>query len=257
MFPNFMRNPRIWIAIAVVTAIVLLRLSGFGELISLETLRTNRGALVAWVDANSFLASIAYVLVYICVVAFSVPGAVFLTLSGGFLFGAFTGTTLTSIGATVGATVVFLFAQTLFGRGAIDRLKVQYPNLIDGISKNAWSYLLVLRFVPIFPFFLVNLIAALVGVRLSTYVVTTFIGILPGTAVFSLAGAGLGSVLDQGHAFSVSSVMTPSVISALIGLAALSLAAIPIRKRLQKQNLIEQPKADAEPIAGSSRHGRD
>lgn len=242
MSSQFLRSPRTWIAIAIVAAIVLLRVSGLGELISLETLRTHRGALVAWVGANSFLASIAYVLAYVCVVAFSIPGAVFLTLSGGFLFGALTGTVLTSIGATVGATVVFLFAQSLFGKGAFDRLGAQYPSLVDGISKNAWSYLLVLRFVPIFPFFLVNLIAALVGVRLSTYVVTTFVGILPGTAVFSLAGAGLGNVLDQGQSFALSSVMTPTVVSALVGLAALSLVAIPIRKRLQKLNMIDHPK---------------
>ena len=243
MFPHFLRSPRTWIAIAIVAVIVLLRISGLGELISLETLRTHRGALVAWVYANSFVASIAYVLAYIGVVAFSIPGAVFLTLSGGFLFGALTGTMLTSIGATVGATVVFLFAQSLFGKSAFDRLGAQYPSLIDGVSKNAWSYLLVLRFVPIFPFFLVNLIAALVGVKLSTYVVTTLIGILPGTVVFSLAGAGLGSVLDQGQSFSVSSVLTPTVISALVGLAALSLIAIPIRKKLEKLNMIEQPKS--------------
>lgn len=246
MLSRVIQSPRMWIAVTIVALIVLLRVSGLGEVISLETLHTHRGALVAWVDAHSFLSIVAYVLVYICVVAFSVPGAVFLTLSGGFLFGALAGTVATSIGATAGATVVYLFAQTLFGKSTVDRLKTQYPTLIEGIRNDAWSYLLVLRFVPIFPFFLVNLVAALVGVRLSTYVLTTLIGILPGTAVFSLAGAGLGSVLDQGQSFSISSVMTPTVISALVGLAALSLAAIPIRKRLQKLALSADPKANPE-----------
>lgn len=234
MLANGLRNPKIWIAAAIIAVIVILRVSGLTEVISLDTLRNHRGDLIAWVDANRFAAALAYALVYICAVAFSVPGAVFLTLSGGFLFGAIGGTLLTSVGATVGATIVFLFAQLLFGRSAFERLSAQYPNLIEGISKHALSYLLVIRFAPVVPFFLVNLMAAFVGVRLPTYVATTFIGILPGTLVFSLAGAGLGGVLDQGQDFAISSVMTPTVISALLGLAALSLIAIPIRKRLQR-----------------------
>ena len=213
--------------------IIALRMTRLGELLSLDTLRTHRGMLVAWVEANNLLASTAYVLVYVSAVAFSLPGAAILTLTGGFLFGTALGTALTAIGATAGATIVFLFAKFLLGDRAFDRLATQYPNLVDGISENAWSYLLVLRFVPLFPFFLVNLVAAFVGVNLSTYVLTTLIGILPGTTVFSLSGAGLGTILDQGVSLSLGSVLTPTILFALVGLAALSLAAIPIRKRLQ------------------------
>jgi uncharacterized membrane protein YdjX (TVP38/TMEM64 family) len=229
---TFLKSPRFWIAVTAVTFIVALRMTKLGELLSLDTLRDHRGALVALVEANKLLASAGYILVYIAVVAFSFPGAAILTLAGGFLFGAALGTALTAVGATVGATVVFLFARFLLGDRAFDRLGAQYPNLIQGIRENAWSYLLVLRFVPLFPFFLVNLVAAFVGVKLSTYVLTTFFGILPGTAVYSLAGAGLGSILDQGGSISVGSILTPTILFALGGLAALSLAAIPIRKKL-------------------------
>jgi uncharacterized membrane protein YdjX (TVP38/TMEM64 family) len=104
----------------------------------------------------------------------------------------------------------------------------------EGIRRNAASYLLVLRLVPLFPFFLVNLVPAFVGVRLPIYVITTAIGILPGTAVFSLAGAGLGDVLAQGSDFDVGSVLTPEILGALIGLALLSLAAIPLKARFAK-----------------------
>ena len=229
---SFLRNPRFWLAVIAVAAIVLLRMSGLGGLLSLDTLRPHRAELVAWVQANELSAAAAYVLIYVGTVAFSLPGAAFLTVTGGFLFGALLATLLAAVGATVGATIVFLFAKALFGERALDRLATQYPNLVEGIRGNAWSYLLVLRLVPLFPFFLVNLAAAFVRVRLSTYVLTTLVGILPGTTVYSLAGAGLGSILDQGQDFSLASVFTPTIIAALVGLAALSLAAIPIRRML-------------------------
>jgi uncharacterized membrane protein YdjX (TVP38/TMEM64 family) len=245
-----LKTPRLWIAIAAVAIVVAFRTTEFGNLLSFDTLRAYRGALVGWVEGNIPVASSVYVLAYIGVVALSLPGAAFLTLAGGFLFGAALGTLLTAIGATVGATFVFLFAKFLFGDRVVERLGTQYPNLVEGVRENAWSYLLVLRFVPLFPFFLVNLIAAIVGIKLSTYVLTTFFGILPGTAVFSLSGAGLGSILDQGENFSIGAVLTPTVLSALVGLAALSLAAIPIRKRLKKLSITEAPPHGSLPSQG-------
>jgi uncharacterized membrane protein YdjX (TVP38/TMEM64 family) len=236
-----LKSARFWIAIIAVTVVVLLRISSLGHILSLDTLREHRSELLAWVDANRVLASVVYVLTYVGTVALSLPGATFLTLSGGFLFGALVGTALTAVGATIGATIVFVFARAVFGKNALDHLGSQYPDLVGGIRENAWSYLLVLRFVPLFPFFLVNLAAAFVRVPLSTYVITTFVGILPGTTVYSLSGAGLGSVLDQGSNFSVSSVFTPTVIAALVGLAMLSLAAIPVRKRLMRLNVSGAP----------------
>jgi uncharacterized membrane protein YdjX (TVP38/TMEM64 family) len=230
---SFLKNPRFWVAVGAVAIIVALRMTELGEILSLDTLRAHRGTLVTWVEANNLLASAVYVLVYIGAVAFSIPGAAILTLTGGFLFGTALGTALTAAGATAGATIIFLFAKLLVGDSVFDRLGTQYPSLVDGIRKNAWSYLLVLRFVPLFPFFLVNLVAAFVGVKLLTYVITTTFGILPGTIVYSLSGAGIGTILDQGENVSVGTILTPTILFALFGLAALSLAAIPIRKRLQ------------------------
>jgi uncharacterized membrane protein YdjX (TVP38/TMEM64 family) len=218
----------------VIGLIVALRATGLTDHLSLATLAAHREALGAFVAANLLLAGLAYVGIYVVAVAFSFPGAVFLTLSGGFLFGAAGGTALTVVGATIGATLVFLFAQRLFGADALDRLGPKARALGEGIRRNAASYLLVLRLVPLFPFFLVNLVPAFVGVRLGTYVVTTALGILPGTAVFSLAGAGLGEVLAMGGAFDPRAVLTPQILGALVGLAALSLAAIPLKARFAK-----------------------
>lgn len=226
---------RLRLVIGALVAFGLLHWSGLASYLSLDTLKTHRVALTAWVNSNVVLAAGAYVLAYVAGVAFSMPGAVFLTLSGGFLFGAALGTLLTVTGATIGATIIFLFARTLFGENALDRFGAPAAKLADGIRRNAGSYLLVLRLVPLFPFFFVNLVPAFVGVPLATYVLTTLLGIIPGTAVFSLAGAGLGTVLDQGGAITPASILTREIVGGLIGLAALSLAAIPIKKRFEQR----------------------
>jgi len=234
-FSRLLTDRRLWLVLAALAAFAIIRWSGLGEILSLETLRTHREALAGWVGGNVVVASLAYVAAYVAAVGFSLPGAVFLTLAGGFLFGAALGTLLTVTGATIGATLVFLFAKAIFGANALDRFGAPAARLADGIRRNAASYLLVLRLVPLFPFFLVNLVPAFVGVTLPVYVATTFFGIIPGTAVFSLAGAGLGAVLDQGGALTPGAILTPEIVAGLLGLAALSLAAIPLRRRFEKR----------------------
>ncbi|WP_191086298.1 TVP38/TMEM64 family protein [Roseococcus microcysteis] len=227
-----LRDRRLWLALAAVALVLALRFTGLGDFLSLETLARHRATLSGFVAGNAVLAGLVYVAVYAAAVALSVPGAVILTLAGGFLFGAFWGTALAVVGATLGATGVFLFAGLLFGEKALDRFGAPARRLAEAIRRNAASYLLVLRLVPLFPFFLVNLVPAFVGVRLPVYVVTTFLGIIPGTAVFSLTGAGLGNILDAGGTLDLRSVLSPEILAGLLGLAALSLAAIPLRKRL-------------------------
>jgi uncharacterized membrane protein YdjX (TVP38/TMEM64 family) len=232
---KLLKSRQFWIVVAALVVVLGLRAAGLGDLLSLETLARHRKTLLGFVEANLVAAALAYVGIYVVAVAFSVPGAVFLTLSGGFLFGAVGGTALTVVGATIGATLVFLFAQRLFGTDALDRLGPKARALGEAIRRNAASYLLVLRLVPLFPFFLVNLVPAFAGVGLPTYVATTAFGILPGTAVFSLAGAGLGDVLAMGGEFDPRRVLTPQILGALIGLAVLSLAAIPLKARFERR----------------------
>lgn len=231
---RILRDRRVLVVLAALLLVVLLRATGASEQLSLATLAAHRDALAAFVAANLVLAAVAYVAFYVVAVATSLPGAVFITLAGGLLFGAAGGTALTVLGATAGATVVFLFAGRIFGAGALDRMGPAAQRLAEGIRRNAASYLLVLRLVPLFPFFLVNLVLAFVGVPLRTYVATTAIGILPATTVFSLAGAGLGDVLAMGDDFDLRGVLTPEIVAALVGLALLSLAAIPLKARFAR-----------------------
>ncbi|PZW43042.1 putative membrane protein YdjX (TVP38/TMEM64 family) [Humitalea rosea] len=231
---RLLRDRRLWIAVAVVAVLLGLRATGLGDILSLETLRTHRAWLSGLVAEHRLVAALLYTLVYVVVVALSIPGAVILTLAGGFLFGALLGTLLAVVGATIGAVLVFLLARAVFGPDALDRFGPRAAGLAEGIRRNAWSYLLVLRLVPLFPFFLVNLVPPFVGVRLPVYALTTCLGILPGTAVFSLSGAGLGSVLDAGGSLDLGSILTPQIIGALLGLAALSLLAIPLKARFAR-----------------------
>jgi uncharacterized membrane protein YdjX (TVP38/TMEM64 family) len=244
-----LRDKRLWAVLAIVALIVGARLSGLDRYLSLDALAEHRSALAALVRDHAVPIALAYVVVYAVAVALSFPGAVILTLTGGFLFGAVFGTALTVIGATAGATAVFLLARRIFGADALDRLGPRAQALAEGIRRNAASYLLVLRLVPLFPFFLVNLVPAFVGVRLSVYVVTTLIGILPGTFVFSLAGAGLGGVLDAGGTINPAAILTPEILGALGGLALLSLAAIPLKARFAARS----PQASGQSGAGKAR----
>ena len=136
-----------------------------------------------------------YAMIYIGAVTLSIPGALFLTMLGGFLFGWFLGGVMTIVGATIGAVIVFLIASTSIGDALVRRAGPRLKRLADGFREDAFAYLLFLRLVPLFPFWLVNLAPALFGVPLRTFALATAIGIVPGTLAFAVAGAGLDSVI--------------------------------------------------------------
>jgi uncharacterized membrane protein YdjX (TVP38/TMEM64 family) len=227
-------NWRLWLALAAAMLIAAAWYSGLGALISMDTLRAHRQELTQFVANHYWRAAMIYMAIYIVAVASSLPGAVFLTLAGGFFFGPSAGTAFTVFAATTGATLIFLFARTVCGDAILNRCGERGRRLAANIRRNAWPYLLALRLVPIFPFFLANLIFAFAGVRRTTFVWTTAIGILPGTLVFSLSGGGLGSLLEQGGTLSACSILTPEIIAGLTGLAVLSLAAIPLRRYCER-----------------------
>lgn len=203
---------------------------GLHKYLTLDTLRDNRAALAAYVSAHTVTAALAYVGLYIAVVALSLPAGVVLTLSGGLLFGAALGTMLTVIGATLGATALFLIARSAFGDTLRAKAGPFLAKMADGFAKDAFNYLLFLRLVPAFPFWAVNLAPALLGMKLVPYVVATGIGIIPGTAIFSLFGAGLGAVFERGEEVSLKSVLNPTLVAALIGMGLLSLLPIALRR---------------------------
>ena len=198
--------------------------------LTFEALRDNRVRLTGFVAQNGVLASVAYVLIYAAAVALSLPGGAVLTIAGGFLFGTLLGGVLVVLAATAGATLLFLIAKTALGDPLRARAGPFLKKMETGFQENALSYLLVLRLIPLFPFFIVNLFPAFLGVHLRTYVLATFVGIIPGSLVYASVGAGLGSVFDRSEAFSPSSVLTPQIAVALVGLAILALLPVVYRR---------------------------
>jgi len=198
--------------------------------LSFSTLAQHRVALLAWVGSNNWLAPLIYMLIYVVVVAFSLPGGAVMTISGGFLFGALMGGIYAVAGATLGATALFLIAKTSFGDYLLAKAGPVVKKMQAGFEENALSYMFVLRLMPLFPFFLVNLAPAFLGVPLRVYVIATFFGIMPATFVFALVGAGLGSVFDSGQSFSFQGILTPQMMAALGGLALLALLPVLYKK---------------------------
>lgn len=202
---------------------VLFFAAGLDRYVSFEMLREHRETLLAWVEADIIATAAAFALIYAAAVAFSLPGAGLLSITAGFLFGAWLGTILSVTAATAGATVIFAVAKTALGEPLRARAGPALKRVEDGFRENAFSYLLFLRLVPIFPFFVVNLAPAFMGVSLRTFVLATFIGIIPGGFVYVSVGAGLGSIFDEGGELSLESVITPQIMIALTGLAVLAL----------------------------------
>ncbi len=211
------------LAVAVIGAFTL------RDHLSFEALSENREHLTAFRDSNYLLAALIFVAVYIVIVAFSLPGATIATLTGGFLFGVFPGALFNITAATIGAIVIFLAAKWGLGEklaakmdgsdGAVKRIK-------DGIDENQWSMLFLIRLVPAVPFFVANLIPALVGVSLWRFAVSTFLGIIPGGVVYTSVGAGLGEVFDRGETPNLGIIFEPHILLPILGLCAL--AALPV-----------------------------
>jgi len=168
---------------------------GWHNLISFQQLALNQQALQAWIGENLIGALAVYMALYVVVVALSLPGGAVLTVAGGLLFGWLIGGVVTVVAATLGATAIFLIARSSLGEPLAARAGPWLGRFRSGFQENALSYLLFLRLVPVFPFWVVNLAPALLGVTLRDYVVATALGIIPGTFAFAFAGTGLDSVL--------------------------------------------------------------
>ncbi len=214
----------------IVLLMVAAYLSGIGSWLSLEKLREHRLTLQEWVVANPLQAPLTFMAVYIAVVALSFPGAAILSLTGGFLFPQPLATVYVVVGATIGAVIVFLVAQTALGEVLRNRAGPRIRKMEEGFKKDAWSYLLFLRLVPAFPFWAVNLAPALFGVPLFTFVWTTLVGITPGAFVFTQAGAGLGAVLESGETVSFSAILNAEMRIALLALGLFALVPTIVRR---------------------------
>jgi len=208
---------------------------GLDQYLTFEALKENRAWLLEQVEQSAVLAALVYMGIYIAVVAFSLPGGAVMTIAGGFLFGQWLGTGYVVVAATIGATILFIAAKTALGDMLRERARGFVKKMEAGFREDALSYLLVLRLIPLFPFFIVNLVPAFLGVSLRVFVIATFAGIIPGSFVYATVGAGLGSIFDAGGEFSASGILTPEIITALVGLAVLALLPVAYKRYKAKR----------------------
>ena len=212
-----------------VVAGALFMLLGGHRYVNFAALADNREWLCGVVTRAGAMAPLAFILVYAGLVALSVPLGALLTIAGGFLFGPWLGTAYAVIGATSGATVVFLAARAGLA-GLAARAGPLVRRLEAGFRRNGLNYLLVLRLIPIFPFWLVNLVAGAVGLRLWVYVLGTFIGIIPVTFIFASLGNGLGTLVKEGEPPDLATLYRPSVFLPILGLAVLALLPVAVKR---------------------------
>jgi uncharacterized membrane protein YdjX (TVP38/TMEM64 family) len=231
-------------ALAIVTVTIIAM--GWHRELSLENLVRHRATIDAFIATHAAAAIGAFVLLYVAVVALSIPGAAILTIASGIVFGTVVGALAVIVGATIGATIIFLIARSALGDLLVRRAGPLAEKLAEGFRADAFNYLLFLRLVPLFPFFLVNLVPALLGVRLATFVTATAIGIIPGTFAFAFFGAGLNSVIAAQEAafkaclaagrgdcrldFDLKAVATPHLLAAVVVLGVIALVPVIVKR---------------------------
>lgn len=223
--------PIIIIALALAAFFAL----GGPKYVSLESLKSNRATLAVFVENNFLTAILGFIALYAVLTAISFPGASFLSIFGGFLFGTVAGGSAITVGATIGAVGIFLAARYALGDSLTKKAGPYMKKFEAGLKENELSYLFILRLIPAFPFFIVNVVPALFDVKLRNYAITTFFGIIPGCFVYASVGAGAGAILDQGGELRLGGLMTqPKVLLPVLGLIALALLPVIYKKFFKK-----------------------
>ena len=237
-----------WLPLIILAALVVAAYAlGLQKYMSLEMIASNREFLLDYVSSHLFLALLAYAMIYILIVALSLPGAGIISIVGGFIFGWTFSAPVSIMAATIGAVIVFQIVKTSLGATMAERAGPFVRKLADGFAKDAFNYLLFLRLVPAFPFFVVNVVAGVCRVPLKTFIAATFVGIIPGAIVFAWLGRGLGSVIDTQslahsmcvadkgpgncpYELSISSLITPQLLLAFTALSVVALIPVLVKR---------------------------
>jgi len=221
---------KIYILLAVIILFVVIRSTGISDYLTLENIQSQRENISAMVESHYLFAVVAFIILYYLIVALSIPGATILTLTAGFFFGALPAVVYVNIGATLGACTIFLLARHLIGDSAQKKYAKELERFNRELKENGNNYLLTLRFIPLFPFFLINLLAGLTKYPFKSFVWTTAVGIIPGSFVYSYAGTQLATIS------SVKDILSVQIISAFALLGALALVPV-IYKKIKKAKM--------------------
>ena len=229
-----------WKLIALATfllLIIIINFSGYFSYLNLHQISSNYLFIENYIDSNFFSACLIFILVYILAVIVVMPGAWLLTFSGGFFFGWIIGSFLTVIGATIGACILFILSKSILGKYLNQKIKNKkgmLANFEKNINDNAFNYLLFMRLMPLFPFVFVNIAPSLLGIGFFVFFITTFLGIIPATIIYSLLGSGASDIFVSGDLFHLKNLISYKIVIGLGGLSLLSL--IPIIFKYKKHN---------------------
>lgn len=220
---------RVGIVVLVVAVAIAAYVFKINQYFTLDFIREQQAQLKTFQETQPFFAAALYFLVYVCVAAFSIPGAAVLTLLGGALFGLWQGIFLVSFASTTGATLAFILARFLLRDWIQKKYSKQLDVLNDGFKKEGVFYLFALRLIPAFPFFLVNILSSIMPIKTSQFYGISQLGMLPGTAVYVYAGTELAKIK------SLSDLASPSLIAAFVMLGLLPLAVKKITAYFKKR----------------------
>ena len=229
-----------WKLIALATfllLIIIINFSGYFSYLNLYQISNNYLFIENYIDSHYFSACLIFILVYILAVIVVMPGAWLLTFSGGFFFGWIIGSFLTVIGATIGACILFILSKSILGKYLNQKIKNKkgmLANFEKNINNNAFNYLLFMRLMPLFPFVFVNIAPSLLGIGFFVFFITTFLGIIPATIIYSLLGSGASDIFVSGDLFHLKNLISYKIVIGLGGLSLLSL--IPIIFKYKKHN---------------------
>lgn len=224
----------------VLAALIAFFALGLQKYFSLSALEDNRDALRQFVEGNLLLAIFGFIAIYAGAVSISFPGASILTIFGGFLFGLWIGTLAVVTGATIGATIIFLVAKTAMGDMLRSKASGFVKKMEEGFRADALSYLFTLRLIPAVPFWVLNIVPGILGVKLRDYVIATFFGIIPATFVYVSIGNGIDAIFESGETPTLTGVLfKPEIILPIFGLAALALLPVIYKKFFKKTEQIE------------------
>jgi len=215
---------KIILVLVFISIIALIKIYDLDAYFTFDNLKDQKDVLNAYVNENYVLTLILFALLYLVAVAFMLPIATVLTLAGGVLFGAVAGALIVNVGATLGAVCAFMFSRYIVGKKIQGTYESQLEKFNTELESNKYQYLFSLRFLPIFPFFLVNFLCGVTKLDLKAFVITTSLGIIPGSFVYTYAGSQLANIDSLGDIF------TKEMLFAFILLGTLSLLPVIVKK---------------------------
>ncbi|AIT09916.1 membrane protein [Candidatus Francisella endociliophora] len=221
------------IVILIIGVVAFFSLGG-QEYLSLNALKENYQHILTFTNNYFAISILVFVIAYIAVVAFSIPGATVMTLLGGLLFGLLLGSFLVVISATIGASVVFFAVRTSLGEALQTKIKGSIARMRLGFERDAFNYLMVLRLIPIFPFFVINIAAGILGVKFRDFFWATFLGIIPGSVVYVWVGTSLSYLIQKGNDINMRIILEPEFILPIVALAILSIVPVFVKKSKKK-----------------------